>query len=165
VTASAALQARIRGSNGFDLVEKGRYVGVLDQLFAVIGDDEEWAVGGIAWETRQEVDRTDERPSYFVLTDKGLYFPVTRKGLFRTRDLAVAVDVDDIYSVTIGQSEYGFLMMDFFDESGAHVAGITLNAMADYEGLESALAKRIARALEIDPDALPLSPPDGALWR
>jgi len=165
MTASSALQARLRRSNGFDLLERDGYAVVLDEVFAAIGDDEECIKAGIAWETRQGDDRSSENLSYFVLTDKGLYFPVTRKGLFRSKDIAVAVSVDEVCGATTGQSEHGFLMVDFFDEGDTHVAGITLNPMADPDGLESTLARRIALALGIDPEALPLSRPDGAIWR
>jgi hypothetical protein len=165
VTASTALQARVRRSNGFDYIEKKGDDVVLDEVFAAIGDDEECVMAGIAWETRQGGDRSARNLSYFVLTEKGLYFPVTRRRLFRSKDVAAAVSVDEVSSATTGQSEHGFLMIDFFDESDAHVAGITLNPMADAEGLESAQARRIARALGLDPEALRLTRPDGAIWR
>jgi hypothetical protein len=165
VTASAALQARVRRSNGFDLIEKEGYDVILDDVFAAIGDDEECVDAGIAWETRRRGDHSNGKLSYFVLTDVGVYFPVTRKSLFRRKDFVVTVSVGEVSSVTTGQSEHGFLMVDFFDETGAHVAGITLHPMADPEGLESAQARRIAGALGIDPESLPLTRPGGAIWR
>jgi hypothetical protein len=155
----------VRRSNGFELMEKEGYDVVLDEVFATIGDDEACVEAGIAWETRQGGDQSARKLSYFVLTGKGLYFPVTRKGLFRSKDVAVVVNVDEVSSAKPGQSEHGFLMIDFFDESDAHIAGITLHPMADPDGLESAQAKRIARALGIDPEALRLTRPDGAVWR
>jgi hypothetical protein len=155
----------VRETNGFDLVEKEGYDVALDEVFAAIGDNEVCVEAGIAWETRQGGDQSARNLSYFVLTEKGVYFPVTRKGLFRSKDVAAVVSVDEVSSAEIGQSEHGFLMIDFFDEGDAHIVGITLHPMADPDGLESAQAKRIACALGIDPEALPLTRPNGAVWR
>jgi hypothetical protein len=146
-------------------METEGYDVVLDEVFAAIGDDEACVEAGIAWQTRQGGDQSARNLSYFVLTEKGLYFPVTRKGLFRSKDVVAVVSVDEVSSARTGQSEHGFLMIDFFDESDAHIAGVTLHPMADPDGVESAQAKRIASALGIDPEALRLTHPEGALWR
>lgn len=130
------MQSGLRESNGFDLIDDDGYLRVLDSLFALVDNDEQLESSGIAWETRQGGSRTDGALSYFVLTDRGLYFPVTHD---KGDKAAASAYARDVHHAVIGETEEGFVTLDLFDDKTAHLGGITIHPMScDGHGLEEA---------------------------
>ncbi len=148
--AAADLQERVRSDPNFEWLDHPSYTALLDDLFDLISEDEVLVESGVSWETRTANAQTDGRVSFFVLTNRAIYFPVTEKRLMGRNHKIVSVASDSVGSGTTRTSEHGFPSVDFFDRSGKLVAGLTLHPMADPEGYPTGQLNRLASQFGVE---------------
>ena len=125
MAAAPHIREALLAEETLERLEAEHYLDVLEDLLAAMGEDEVVVLSGVAWEARQGGDTTTG-VTYFICTDRGLYFPVDDSATGRHR--AVVVRRGDVAEARAAAPS-DFLAADYYGDDGTHLGGITFHPM------------------------------------